>query len=145
MHNKKINQSVETNTKWHNDRISRQGYSNSSYNYTSHLGGLVLPQGHWCWQAPFWSLPSSLLLPGAYLPSSWPALVPGPPEPKRQPHWDLPTYPTPTVGWPQLQDLAPPPAGSSQPGQGSALPTCAPAITSSATREGAHRGHPLSI
>lgn len=55
------------------------------------FGGLVLPQGHWCWEAPFWTLPSSLLVPGAYLPTSWPVLVPGPPEPKRQPHGDLPT------------------------------------------------------
>ena len=30
----------------------------------SHFWELILPQGLWCWQAPFWSPLSSLLAPG---------------------------------------------------------------------------------
>ena len=31
---------------------------------SSHLGELILPRGHWYWQAPFWNPPSSLLSSG---------------------------------------------------------------------------------
>lgn len=36
----------------------------------SHSGELVLPQGHGCWQAPFWSLTPSLLSLRVYPPTS---------------------------------------------------------------------------
>ena len=42
----------------------------------SHSGSSFFPQGHWCWRAPFWSSPSSLAEPGAYLPTSKPTPVP---------------------------------------------------------------------
>ena len=31
----------------------------------SHFWELIVSWGHWCWQVPFWSLPSGLLMPRA--------------------------------------------------------------------------------
>lgn len=77
----------------------------------SHFEDIVLPQGHLCWQASFWSPPSSLLMPLAYLTSSWLATVLGLPRPSCQPHGDpVPparrprTLPHPLEGQPHAWD-----------------------------------------
>lgn len=60
------------------------------------FGELIQPHGHWCWQALVTSPPSSLLLLGAYLPTSWsgPVLKP------QRPTVELPGDPAPLPkGW----------------------------------------------
>ena len=48
---------------------------------SSHFWKLVLPRGHWCWQAPFWSPPHSMLALGTFLPASGPTPPPDPQDP----------------------------------------------------------------
>lgn len=43
---------------------------------SSHLGELILPRGHWCWQVPF-RIPPSSLLALVYLFTSWSTPAPG--------------------------------------------------------------------
>ena len=75
----------------------------------SNFGELIQPQGHWCWQALFWSPPSSLLVLGAYLPTSWSAPVLGSHRPSSQ----LPGDPGPLpqgCHLPQVPTAPPPPS-----------------------------------
>ena len=44
---------------------------------SSHFWQLILQQGHWCWQAPFCTPQSSLLVSGAYPSTSRSSSVPG--------------------------------------------------------------------
>lgn len=79
----------------------------------SHFGELIQPHGHWCWQALVWSPPSSLLVLGVYLSTSWsvPVLrpqrpigeLPGDPAPLPK-SWHLPQVPLSQL----LQEMSPP-------------------------------------
>ena len=112
----------------------------------------ILPRGHWCWQASFWSPLSNLRAPGTYsptsrlaqtlgnpgptashtvspaLPTSNPVPAPEPSGPQSKPCWD-PALPTSGLA-------APFKAGpGSQPGQGSVLPTSAHTVVRPTTTE----------
>ena len=128
---------------------------------SSHFWKLVLPRGHWCWQAPFWSPPHSMLALGTFLPASGPT---PPPDPKTlQPVFWRPALQIKWYGnqpqisqapWPAILDAtlstnglatsawdrACPPTGS-----GPILLSNAPTVIGQATTEGptAHRGAPL--
>ena len=63
---------------------------------------LVLPLGHWCWQAPFWSPPSNYWCWEPALTTS--GLTPAPGS-LRAPSKSLKNQHHPPAGWEQLQDF----------------------------------------
>ena len=113
----KFQQTKFDNTKktTHHDQVGFIPGSQEWFNI--HFWELGLPQRHWGWQAPFGSLPSSLLVPRTYPHTSQAALLLVPPLPAHQQTSTSPgtpptSKPAPVPGLPGLhsqlyQDPAP--------------------------------------
>lgn len=89
----------------------------------SHFGELLLPGGHWCWQASFWNPTSGLLVRGAYPPPPTSGLALALDRLGHTARLDRSWPCPPATTW-----LSGP---GSQPGQGPALPTHTPTVVSS--------------